>query len=189
MHNTYHEVFHLARNGKECHKDELVNRRYHEMEETMAEVSASAMTKNVGIDGKSLAYSDEIVRILPRLKKSEEYKDCKTMSDFGKIFIAKRRSNNVSIKSEVEAVSGQRFREGPYLAQYRSKSERHLDLVMDAIVKPKDRDEYVKGMIKNEFNDAFDLLESGKPMSALSFNQRLVATCCIRREMELGGIL
>ena len=188
VHNTYHEVFHLARNGNSCPGDDTDSKRYEEIEEVKAEVAAIAMCEDNGIDGKSTAYSEIIVSTLPRLKRMKKYENCKTMSDFGKIFIADRRAGNISHEAERIAVS-KRFNEGEYLCQYREEAEKHFDDVYEKVVKKRSRSPKFRAALLIDFRMGLDRLEMGVPIRNLSRNQRILVGSCIRKAMEKGGIL
>ena len=189
IHNTYHEVFHLARNGYEADYSTLHSSIFHSIEETEAEIAATTMCKDNGVNSKSFSYSEEIIRNIPRLKNSEKYKHCQTMSDFGRIFIAERRNGKITLKEEMDILSNQRFREGQYFSQYHEKVKKHFDIVYDEVTRPKDRNEHMKKYIQEEFEEGFKKLKEGKTLKQLTNNQRLVVSACIRREMEVGEIL
>lgn len=82
---AFHESYHAKANF--MNSDRLSNtKKWLDIEETFAESSAHFMNKQMGID-KELApsYAGKIVEMLPRLKQLDKFKNCTTISDFGKI--------------------------------------------------------------------------------------------------------
>lgn len=188
IHTSYHETFHLARNGHDEHIAR--NRTVIAIEETMAETSAFTMCKENGVESASSSYAVEVVKILPRLKQSEKYKDCKTMSDFGKIFIADRRAGNTTLKEERDIISNGRFSEGAYLAQYDKSASKYVDYAFENVTKPKDHsDREFRAKLSEIYRNGMDKLKEGKPLDKLTGDEKLMVCAAIRRSMEMEGIL
>lgn len=185
IHTTYHEVFHLARNG---YGETDNSRQGKQVEETMAEVSATTMCNMNNIESKSTSYSEEIIKTLPRLKQSEKYKDCNTMSDFGNIFINGRRKGE-DISEEIRILSNQRFSEGKYYAQYSESAKKEFPNIYENVCPTKFKDnERIKKAIYDEFESGIKKIEEGKGLNKLTRNERLLVSACIRKTMEKEGI-
>ena len=87
----FHESYHAMLNDKKMDLRRILESDWLQIEETFAETSAHYLSELVGIKEKmSLSYSKDIVEVLPRLKKFRKFKDCKTISDFGRIVYYER---------------------------------------------------------------------------------------------------
>lgn len=87
----FHESYHAMLNDKKMDLRRIFESDWLQIEETFAETSAHYLSQLVGIKEKmSLSYSKDIVEVLPRLKKFRKFKDCKTISDFGRIVYYER---------------------------------------------------------------------------------------------------
>nr|DAM54761.1 MAG TPA: minor capsid protein [Caudoviricetes sp.] len=87
----FHESYHAMLNEKKMDLRRIFESDWLQIEETFAETSAHYLSQLVGIKEKmSLSYSKDIVEVLPRLKKFRKFKDCKTISDFGRIVYYER---------------------------------------------------------------------------------------------------
>ena len=87
----FHESYHAMLNDKKMDLRRILESDWLQIEETFAETSAHYLSQLVGIKEKmSLSYSKDIVEVLPRLKKFRKFKDCKTISDFGRIVYYER---------------------------------------------------------------------------------------------------
>lgn len=81
----FHELFHAKAHGLKTHAA-TDKKAYTMIEETFAETSAQYICKKLGFEDEIAAsYADKLVEMLPRLKKLDKFKDCKTFADFGKI--------------------------------------------------------------------------------------------------------
>ncbi len=81
----FHEAYHAKANGLKT--DYPIDKaKWLHIEETFAESSAHYLTKQAGITAEiSPSYPKKLVDVLPRLKRTGKFKDCKTIADFGKI--------------------------------------------------------------------------------------------------------
>ncbi|MDR2943652.1 MAG: minor capsid protein [Methanosarcinales archaeon] len=89
-----HESFHANMSGLKSDLQYL-KEYYTELEETFAETSSLYLSNVIGIQQKfSPAYSKWLVSNLPRLKMFDEFKDCVSIFDFGKVASEFRFSSN-----------------------------------------------------------------------------------------------
>jgi len=80
-----HEAFHAKAHGMKIDYFNIKKEWVH-VEETLTESAAHYMVKQLGISQEiAPAYSDKLVDILPRLKQLDKFKECSTISDFGRI--------------------------------------------------------------------------------------------------------
>lgn len=85
----FHESYHAMLNNKlvDVHFSdvEFIN-KWRDIEEVFAESSGHYLSDLVGNKVKlGVSYPERIAEILPRLKKFRKFKECKTISDFGRI--------------------------------------------------------------------------------------------------------
>lgn len=101
----FHESYHANLNGKKMDKNKIAFNDWLDIEEAFAETSAHYLSELVGIKEKmSLSYSDKIVEVLPRLKKFRKFKDCETISDFGRIIYYDRYKGKNGIWGPIRKV-------------------------------------------------------------------------------------
>jgi phage protein len=101
----FHESYHANLNGKKMDLGKIVSSDWLDIEEVFAETSAHYLSELAGIKEKmSLSYSDRIVQILPRLKKFRKFKDCETISDFGRIVYYERYKGKNAIWGPIRKI-------------------------------------------------------------------------------------
>ena len=153
--SVFHESYHLSLDGKEWdafNKGMNLNPWWQDIEETFAESSAHYLAQEYGISGKlAPAYPDKIIRNLPKLKHLDEFKDCKTIQDFGKIAFEKRRDGQNGIWKElskrmkkVELPKGYYSQYYEYIEQHEEELYKMIDENMPGVIRSKE--DYINRM-------------------------------------------
>lgn len=109
---VFHEAYHALGHNKEV---DFISPEYHfrdwaYMDDVFAECSAHYMMKRMGNKIPiSPSYPDYLMKILPKLKKIEKFKGCKTIEDFGEIaWKAKLAGENptwITLKKELDKIN------------------------------------------------------------------------------------
>lgn len=82
---AFHEAYHAKAKGMASDYFS-VKKEWLQIEETFAESSCHYMVKELGIEEEiSPSYSEKLVEMLPRLKQLDQFKECNSIADFGKI--------------------------------------------------------------------------------------------------------
>lgn len=88
----FHEAFHAKADGLSYdfnidNQENLFNfNKWLIVEESFAEITSHYILKSIGIDKEiSVAYSDYLIEVLPKLKKLKDFENCNTIADFGEI--------------------------------------------------------------------------------------------------------
>lgn len=101
----FHESYHAMLNEKRMDFRGVRKSDWLQIEETFAETSAHYLSELVGIKEKmSLSYSGDIIEVLPRLKKFRKFKNCETISDFGRIVYYERYNGKGGIWEPIRDV-------------------------------------------------------------------------------------
>lgn len=132
-----HEFYHAKGHGLFQDRNAVGMDKWTRFEETAAETVAQYLLKTAGVKKEiGFSYSQYLVENLPRLKKLEEFADCKTVTDFGRSFMRYRFSENHntaewgSLASRVEAVT---FDLEEYAKQYENYVMNHQDEILELL--------------------------------------------------------
>lgn len=85
---VFHEAFHAKADNTRTDYRKLGDEKWRKIEETFAECVSHYMVEHeLGIKKElPIVYSDYLIEVLPKLKKyTPDYKNCNTISDFGKV--------------------------------------------------------------------------------------------------------
>lgn len=89
-----HEFYHANADGLKHDWNIIGYQAWLDIEETATETAANFLLEKAGIKQDiMLTYSEKLVKYLPKLKKLDEFKDCKTIKDFGRKFLKYRFSD------------------------------------------------------------------------------------------------
>lgn len=109
---VFHEAYHALGHNKEV---DFVSPEYYfqdwaYMDDVFAECSAHYMMKRMGNKIPiAPSYPDYLVKTLPKLKKLEKFKNCKTIEDFGEIAwkdkLAGKNPSWITLKKELDKVN------------------------------------------------------------------------------------
>jgi Phage minor capsid protein 2 len=88
----FHEYYHAKMEGQPSyHMVAMKTDDWVDWEETMTEAASHKMLRLAGVKGEiPFSYADKLVRNLPKLKKLPEFKNCKTIEDFGEVALKYR---------------------------------------------------------------------------------------------------
>lgn len=128
---AFHESYHLSLNGRKwdaLNRKFEVNTHWEVMEETFAESSAHYMIQRYGITKKlAPSYPDMIVRNLPRLKQLDEFSECKTIQDFGKIAFEMRQNGADGVWKQMYNRMRKIKLDNNYYVQYHDYIREHVE--------------------------------------------------------------
>lgn len=146
---AFHESYHVSLDGYEwdaLDKKGMLISSWADLEDTFAESSAHYLTQEYGI-GKKLApaYSDKLVRNLPRLKQLEEFKECNTIQDFGRVAFEKRKKGQNGVlkdlikrMKQVELPKGYQSQYFDYIRENKDELYKMIDESMPGIIRSKE---------------------------------------------------
>lgn len=146
---AFHESYHVSLDGYEwdaLDKKGMLISSWADLEDTFAESSAHYLTQEYGI-GKKLApaYSDKLVRNLPRLKQLEEFKECNTIQDFGRVAFEKRKKGQNGVlkdlikrMKQVELPKGYQTQYFDYIRENKDELYKMIDESMPGIIRSKE---------------------------------------------------
>ena len=132
-----HEMYHAKMNGLKTDLRSLGKYEFLLIEETFTESTAHYLIKELGIsDNLMPAYSGYLTETLPKLKMLKEFKDCKTIEDFGEIMFDYRLGNRKTAEwSKIyNTLSSLHFDKLEYAKKYFDYIENNLDVITDKII-------------------------------------------------------
>ena len=138
----FHESYHAMLNNKlvDVHFSdvEFIN-KWRDIEEVFAESSGHYLSDLVGNKVKlGVSYPERIAEILPRLKKFRKFKECKTISDFGRIAYYERYKGKNAIWIPIrEVIFKQELDILEYSKQYIGYIEKNKSKIFTLIYKKK----------------------------------------------------
>ena len=157
-----HEMYHAKMDGLRTDITTLGTANFLKIEETFTESTAHYLIKELGIsDNLMPAYSGYLTETLPKLKMLKEFKDCKTIEDFGEIMFDYRLGNNKTAEwSKVyNTLDSLHFDKSEYAKKYFNYINDNLDTVTDKVIENtpiwKNRKEEIK-------NITLDWIKNGK---------------------------
>lgn len=161
-----------------------------DMEETFAEVASHYLINLLGNeDGLSPSYSGKLVRNLPRLKQLDEFKDCKTLIDFGEKAITYRFGDKATIGFEGlhAEMSSVPFDLAEYARSYVSYMEENKEVLIDKLLENSPHDKPYKKNMLEDLDDGIKLIKKGSyPRDA---SQAYVVDTVLINAMNKEGIL
>lgn len=132
-----HEMYHAKMNGLKTDLRSLGKYEFLLIEETFTESTAHYLIKKLGIsDNLMPAYSGYLTETLPKLKMLKEFKDCKTIEDFGEIMFDYRLGNKKTAEwsKMYNTLSSLHFDKLEYAKKYFDYIENNLDDITDKII-------------------------------------------------------
>ena len=132
-----HEIYHAKMNGLKTDFMTLGEYEFLMVEETFTEATAHYLIKGIGIsDNLMPAYPGYLTETLPKLKMLKEFKDCKTIEDFGEIMFDYRFGNKKTAEwSKVyNTLDSLRFDKSEYAKKYFDYINDNLDTVTDKVI-------------------------------------------------------
>ena len=137
MKTMLHEMYHAKMDGLKTDVEKLGKANFLLIEETFTESAAHYLIKELGIsDNLMPAYSGYLTETLPKLKMLKEFKDCKTIEDFGEIMFDYRLGNKKTAEwtEMYNTLSSLYFNKSEYAKKYFDYIENNLDVITDKII-------------------------------------------------------
>lgn len=160
MKTMLHEMYHAKMDGLKTDVEKLGKTNFLLIEETFTESTAHYLIKELGIsDNLMPSYPGYLTETLPKLKMLKEFKNCKTIEDFGEIMFDYRIGNKKTAEwtEMYNTLDGLYFNKSEYAKRYFEYIENNLNTITDKIIENtpvwENRKEEIKktvrGWIKN----------------------------------------
>ncbi len=189
---AFHESYHFSLQG---HKWDAVkggrpNEKWRVMEETFAEVAAHHAAELYGIEEKlAPAYGDILAKTLPRLKRLPKFKNCNTVTEFGKIAWKDRLLGNSGVWEQLYNDSfSLGFDEQSYYKQYFKSIGMHEKELFSKFFENNPKLQQYEQMLKDDLKGAMYKIDQGIPLENLSNNERMIFSNMIANTMWKEGI-
>lgn len=187
---AFHEAFHAKANGRKTdfHK---IRDKWTYIEETFAETAAHYAMKIVGNTKEiSPSYAEKLIDSLPRLKQLPEFKDCKTLVDFGEVAWNNRINGSQTAEwldlynktKNIKHHYADYARDNGYI-DYMKRNK--LDLI-DLFLQNSPTLKPYKSQMIDELNSALKYIEDGG--SALAGNEKIVFQNALVNAMNRMGV-
>lgn len=183
----FHELFHASFHGHKTDMHMMNMNDYLQIEETFAETSAHFLYKFTGRGAEiSPSYADRLVEMLPRLKQLEEFKDCKTLSDFGEkaweIRLNEKDARWAGLYEEVMKVNHNWL---SYAGQYVDYIDENLDDLLDLMLENMPKYKHFKEYMKADYRNAKAKIEMNEMLSG---NEKMVLQNILINAMNRLGV-
>ena len=154
---SFHEAFHAKASGRKMDYTSI-KKEWLQVEETFAESSSHYIMKELGFKEEiAPAYSDKLVEMLPRLKKLDKFKDCSSISDFGKIAWEDRlKGVNPEWANLYDESMAVKHNWKEYSKQYFNYIENNTDELVDKILENMPEYKAHKSQMVNECKTAME---------------------------------
>ena len=183
---AYHEGYHAANHGRLTDMWTISDKAWTNIEETFAESSAHYLISLDGITGLTPSYADKLVKNLPKLQQLDDFKDCVTIADFGKVAYDKRMAGEGSIWKDLsEYVSKKKMNYAKYASKYVEDIKGYGGIVDKILENMPDCKPY-KSWMENDLQRALDDVQRG--VSKLSGNEQLMMDNAIAIIMGTKGV-
>lgn len=160
MKTMLHEMYHAKMDGLKTDVEKLGKTNFLLIEETFTESTAHYLIKELGIsDNLMPSYPGYLTETLPKLKMLKEFKNCKTIEDFGEIMFDYRIGNKKTAEwtEMYNTLDGLYFNKSEYAKRYFEYIKNNLNTITDKIIENtpvwENRKEEIKktvrGWIKN----------------------------------------
>ena len=192
---AYHEAFHLSLNGKPwdaINKNWKINNDWCNIEETLTECAAHYKMKDTyGIYNLLPSYPYKLVWNLPRLKMLDEYSECSTIQDFGRI-AWKNRVTSYDGKSGIWGNISRRVKKqkvgSEYFVQYHGYIEEHKDALMDKLVEGGVLPSNLKSDALNDLDTALGLVDRAGVMPGYDSGSGIIYYNVMAQVMQEVGV-
>ncbi|MCL2863461.1 MAG: minor capsid protein [Methanimicrococcus sp.] len=161
-----HEAFHASANGLQSDKNKIGRYEWGNIEETMAETSAVFLSS---LRGNTLhpAYPKILVYNLPKLKTLfPEFKNCKTIADFGEVSSKFRFGTNRTAKWEKYiSIYTQKLDLLEYSKQYVTYITDNKENLLNRVLDSLPIDNYEKAYYLSKLDQILDNINKGIPIT------------------------
>lgn len=133
---VFHEATHARMNGYITDEKWLGDPDWLDVEETVAESVAHFMVRKAGIEEEiAPAYSERLIRNLPKLKRLPEYSQCTTIADFGRVLSKYRYEERTARWMPIaDYLAKETLDVVEYSKQYEKYVKDHFDEIVDLIL-------------------------------------------------------
>ena len=187
----FHESYHAMLNNKllDVHFSDLdFMEKWRDIEEVFAESSGHYLTDLVGNKSNlGVSYPERMVEILPRLKKFRKFKECESISDFGRIVYYERYKGknaiwlpirNVVFKQELDTLA--------YSKQYIEYIEKNKSKI--SLLLQKNNPELKKEYTQIFINNGIDIIKNAKSLNELNDYEKTYFYNVLASAMKLKGV-
>lgn len=187
----FHESYHAMLDNKlvDVHFSDVdFIDKWRDIEEVFAESSAHYLTDLVGNKSNlGVSYPEKMVEILPRLKKFRKFKECKSISDFGRIVFYERYKGknaiwlpirNVVFKQELDTLA--------YSKQYIEYIEKNKSKI--SLLLQKNNPELKKEYAEIFINNGIDIIKNAKSLNELKKYEKTYFYNVLASAMKLKGV-
>lgn len=183
---AYHEGYHAAGNGRPSDMYLISDKRWTNIEETFAESSSHYLAEREGIKGLAPSYADKLVRNLPKLQTLDDFKDCVTIADFGKVAYDKRQAGQGSEWEELaNFVSRKRVNYARYMSRY-TDDIKGYDGIVDKILENMPSCKAYKRSMEYDLEEA--LYKVNRGISDLTTNEGILLDNAVAIIMGSKGV-
>ena len=187
----FHESYHAMLDNKlvDVHFSDVdFIDKWRDIEEVFAESSAHYLTDLV--ENKSnlgVSYPERMVEILPRLKKFRKFKECESISDFGRIVYYERYKGknaiwlpirNLVFKQELDTLA--------YSKQYIEYIEKNKSKI--SLLLQKNNPELKKEYTEIFINNGIDIIKNAKSLNELNKYEKTYFYNILASAMKLKGV-
>lgn len=187
----FHESYHAMLDNKlvDVHFSDVdFIDKWRDIEEVFAESSAHYLTDLVGNKSNlGVSYPERMVEILPRLKKFRKFKECESISDFGRIVYYERYKGknaiwlpirNVVFKQELDTLA--------YSKQYIEYIEKNKSKI--SLLLQKNNPELKKEYTEIFINNGIDIIKNAKSLNELNKYEKTYFYNILASAMKLKGV-
>ena len=187
----FHESYHAMLNNKllDVHFSDVdFMEKWRDIEEVFAESSGHYLTDLVGNKSNlGVSYPERMVEILPRLKKFRKFKECESISDFGRIVYYERYKGknaiwlpirNVVFKQELDTLA--------YSKQYVEFIETNKSKI--SLLLQKNNPELKKEYAEIFINNGIDVIKNAKSLNELNDYEKTYFYNVLASAMKLKGV-
>ena len=188
---AFHEAYHLSCQGKEWDAvlNGGINPKWVSIEETFAEASAHYAAQIYGINDIAPAYANTLIQTLPRLKRIDNYSECTTLADFGKLAWNERLSGGGGRWTALyEKVFGVTLDESEYYRQYFEYVRKNINSLVEKTLENSPKYRQYKDFMKEDLESAMQKIESGVPVTELNQNEGFIFPQALINAMVREGV-
>lgn len=160
---VFHEFYHASSDGLKHDILKIGFENWAKIDDTFAECTAHYLNKKAGITHEIMpAYADHLINNLPQLKQLPEFKDCRTIIDFGEKF-AKFRFEDEKKSAEWEKYYNHcynQFDVKNYAKQYYDYAVNNIEDITDKIIENSPQYVGAREFMINDFKNAWDKIKN-----------------------------
>lgn len=183
---AFHEAYHAKGNGKETDYSKKNRAKWLKIEETFAETSAHYSSSSYGITDLTPAYPDYLVSTLPRLKQLDEFSDCSTLADFGKVALELKEKGGSVWSDLSRRAMKKKYNYGAYVQEYFPEISKDVSGYVDKIIENMPQCKSFKSNMENDLKKGMENIQNMG--FALSDNETLMINNAVAIAMNRIGV-